>query len=317
MNDKKITDLTYPVRGLDLQTAFGVQRPGTTPCCQNCLGHEPCSGRRRGGRRPGLSRLNGQVPAGSTLIQHLNEVVIGSTAGLYDPDYPWHGPVIPFRTTDGPSWTWGGGTITTDWNGDPITGEDEETQDPVGNGRRKRKKGSGIQPNVNRLTYSPPAITNYRMFQATGQVNITQPGPFFNTNPSFAACMCVDTLYLTLAGPPLDARNYNGWWCQKVYYFNLHGIAQNAYTFTGSVITGNTVGPVATWGVRACNAGGNIDYPAQAGHSVLDNIDLSGDALCCTALTLVPREVSYPLAPGSAGLEPSQDSSGCRTEGDV
>lgn len=295
MNERKITDLWFPTRGLDLQTAFGVQRPQTTPCCKNCLGHEPCSGRRRGGRRPGLGRLDGRVILGtSTTIQHLNEIVMGDYGGLFPPDYPWS-QTTPLLGAPGPSWTWGGGNLIPggNWNGEPITGEDEETQDPLAgtpNAKKKRKKGSGIQPNPNQLQYTPGFGSDYRLFQCTGSVTITQPGPFFGTTPSFTGCVCVDVVFLRLAGAPTHMRDFNNWWCKKNHYFTVNSIAQTAFTFLTTNIIGNTSGDESTWGVRACDPTedgvGSALSPCGEGYDPRNNVSALGFAECCGLMSV-------------------------------
>lgn len=286
MPDRSIRDLIFPIRGLDLQTAFGVQRPLTTPCCTNCLGHEPCSGRLRGGRRPGLGRLDGQVPAGRTLIQHLNEIVIGETAALFDPNYPYSGPTTPLLGAPGPPWTWGGGNLIPggDWDGNDVTGEDLMSQDPTGR-KRKRKKGSGIPPNPNQIAYVPGAGADYRLFQVIGSVTITQVGPFFGTTPSFAGCVCIDVGYLRVAGAPTHMKHFNNWWCKKVHYFTANGIAQSAYTFLTTTIIGSTVGDESTWGVSSCaptdpGVGSSLK-DCDAGFDPRDNVSSLGFAECC------------------------------------
>jgi hypothetical protein len=313
--DRKVTDLIFPVRGIDLQTAFGVQRPHTTPCCKNCLGHEPCSGRRRGGRRPGLGRLDGQVPAGSTLIQHLGQIVVGSTAALYPPDYPWGGPTVPMIQAPGPPWTWGGAPIVPGWDDEPITGEDLETQDPSG-GKKKRKKGSGIPPNPNQI-----GLVNgggsYRMFQCIGQVNITvhtSPIDYFGTNPSYAGCLCIDEFYLRLAGPPTDARHFFNWWCKKVHDFTVKNIPQNGYAFLGSTIIGNTSGDPSTWGIGSCGPGDDNVEPCAPGYDPRNNVASLGFAECCGLMLLAPQELGVIVAGGPA-LTAVQSFGSCREAG--
>lgn len=301
-NERKITELIYPVRGLDLQTAFGLQRPGTTPCCKNCLGHEPCSGRRRGGRRPGLARLDGRIPAGDTVIQHLSQVVIGSTAGLYDPDFPWDGETDDLPGDPGPPWTWGGGLIVPGWNGQPITGQNTNgggNQNPLGN-KKKRRRGSGIQPNPNQIFLSGGGGA-YRLFGCIGQVLInvhTTPVDFFGTTPSFPGCMCVPVDYLMLAGPPTDARHFNNWWCCLQYYFTLHNIPFDGWEMVGTTITGTVTGDPAAMGIRACGLGdddinGGDASPCADGYSAVDNVDLSGNDQCCS-LVLLTASAQYP-----------------------
>lgn len=76
MADFQTTDLSFPLRGENLEWEFGDQPGLTTRLGKNVRAYEPSSDRARGGSRSGLSRfLLNQVPAGSHLIQHLEMIV--------------------------------------------------------------------------------------------------------------------------------------------------------------------------------------------------------------------------------------------------
>ncbi len=93
---EQFLDFKFPVLGIDLFRAFGVQRPGTTVLGVNVRTFEPETMRGRGGSRPGLMRqAPGQLPT-ADVIQNLSVVVsVDGTAllanyndqppDLYDP----------------------------------------------------------------------------------------------------------------------------------------------------------------------------------------------------------------------------------------
>jgi hypothetical protein len=73
---EQLVDMVFPVKGVDLSQAFGVQPQGTTPVGVNVRAYEPATARARGGARPGLSRyIPAQVGGSPALIQDLNYVV--------------------------------------------------------------------------------------------------------------------------------------------------------------------------------------------------------------------------------------------------
>jgi len=58
-----IDTLTFPEKGLDVTSAYALQREGTTPIAQNVRLFEPGTDRARGGSRPGLrSFVDQQLP---------------------------------------------------------------------------------------------------------------------------------------------------------------------------------------------------------------------------------------------------------------
>jgi hypothetical protein len=74
-------DLHFPLKGLDLSQAFGLQPPDTTPVATNVRAYEPGTLRARGGQRPGLSKYITAQVNGSHLIQDINYVVgVGYTS---------------------------------------------------------------------------------------------------------------------------------------------------------------------------------------------------------------------------------------------
>lgn len=69
------TDLTFPLRGIDISRPFSQQPPQTTPIGQNVRAYEPATGRARGGARPGLSKYIAAQVFSQSLIQELGMVV--------------------------------------------------------------------------------------------------------------------------------------------------------------------------------------------------------------------------------------------------
>lgn len=125
----KDVPLQFPLAGLNVATEFGRPPKLTAPVAANVRAHDALANRKRGGSRPGLSRLAaGRVPAGANLIQHLNVVV--------DPTEPALAA---------------GGTLD-------LAG-DELYEDPHSPGTYVRKGGSGIQMgrNVSHTLANTPA----------------------------------------------------------------------------------------------------------------------------------------------------------------
>lgn len=74
-DNESFSNLMFPLKGIDLSQAFGMQQPGTTPVGLNVRAYEPTSQRARGGQRPGLLKYIPSQVNGSNLIQELNSVV--------------------------------------------------------------------------------------------------------------------------------------------------------------------------------------------------------------------------------------------------
>lgn len=55
------TDLTFPVRGIDVAVGYDRQRPQTTPEGVNVRAFEPGSARARGGSRPGVAKYIDEI----------------------------------------------------------------------------------------------------------------------------------------------------------------------------------------------------------------------------------------------------------------
>lgn len=291
MDEPKLVESPFPMRGIDLQPTFEAQRAGT--CCEglNVGTFDTFTERGRGGSRPGLKRFIDQAlpldydDTGTRLIQDLNLVVIGDTSALIlpgDPPYPY----IDDPSDAGPPSSWGGGPIYYDWDRVAVDGTSGGGGRMPGV-RKVRKKGSGVRPKKNLLVPAPGTGGPGRLFQGQMQVNVTVhsvPIDFFGQNILFTACVCVPTWYLSLVGAPTLASQMNGWWCQKKHFFEFHGITQTGYTLVlgSNLITGNTSGDVSTWGVRQCQV--PADYPGDATHNVLDNITSLGFDLSCTAI---------------------------------
>lgn len=84
---EQLTDLRFPLNGIDLYMAYSMQRVGTTPVGKNVRAFEPSTERARGGSRPGLSKwIPPQLPSGTHLVQHLNVIVDPTPAALGDQD---------------------------------------------------------------------------------------------------------------------------------------------------------------------------------------------------------------------------------------
>ena len=72
---ESFSDITFPVNGIDVSTAYSQQRQGTTPVGSNVRAFEPSTNRARGASRPGLAKyVSGQVN-GTNSIQELQYVI--------------------------------------------------------------------------------------------------------------------------------------------------------------------------------------------------------------------------------------------------
>ena len=72
---ESLTEMLFPLRGIDVACVFDQQPPDSTPVGLNVRAYESLTERARGGSRPGLSRyINAQV-SGSNKIQHLTYIV--------------------------------------------------------------------------------------------------------------------------------------------------------------------------------------------------------------------------------------------------
>jgi hypothetical protein len=88
-----ITDVAFPVSGVDVSLAYEDQRQGTTPVGSNVRTYEPLTQRARGGSRPGLVPYLPQLPNGAHQIQHINFIVDpqADALGISFPDIPGDG----------------------------------------------------------------------------------------------------------------------------------------------------------------------------------------------------------------------------------
>lgn len=244
-------DIDFPDKGLDLAMGFEAQREGT--CCEglNVVTFEPTTDRARGGSRAGLTRfISEQLPLDAVrtdisyphLIQHLNIVVYGATAALFDGDDPTDPDLIDDPSSAGPPSSWGHGPLDYDWDGLPITGASQSTRNPFpGRPKKRRQKGSGRQPNKNSV--QPAAAGATYLYQCQAEVLINAPGNTFDgTTPAFNGCACVGATYLALAGAPTSSLQFSRWHVNRLAYFALHGIPEG----TWSLITSSDliIGPV-------------------------------------------------------------------------
>lgn len=123
-------DMSFPLRGLDLSSAYGLQRVGTTREGQNVRAQDLAEGRDRGGQRPGLAKfIAGQIPGGASQVQELNFVVRAGGEALLD-NFDWT--------------TYGGGILGIDFIVDPSN--NPFPLDPRNNGRLIPEGGTATQP---------------------------------------------------------------------------------------------------------------------------------------------------------------------------
>lgn len=84
MSRKTSISLKWPVLGLDLSTAYGDQKPGTTVDCLNVRAFDSQTDRARGGSRPGISRYfdagggTNYVGGASNKIKNINHVALSA-----------------------------------------------------------------------------------------------------------------------------------------------------------------------------------------------------------------------------------------------
>src|SRR5438132_8634632 len=136
----QLVEFLFPIRGVDLYSAFQEQRPGTTIQGKNVRGYEPLTQRARGGARPGLVEyIPQQLPlnyvSGSHKIQHLNVIVDptpDATSGSADSN---DADAVLDPSTNPP------GTDETNLNDHRVR---------IRHPRKIRKGGWGHQPNRNR-----------------------------------------------------------------------------------------------------------------------------------------------------------------------
>jgi len=135
---ESLTEMIFPLQGIDVSTEFELQPDQTTPIGQNVRGYEPATMRARGGSRNGLSRYINARVSGANLIQHLNYVITDDGNALFTSNDPLDGG--------------GAGGIP-----DPST---NNPADPFGQrnpGRQVRTGGSGV--GLNRKHYTGQKLT--------------------------------------------------------------------------------------------------------------------------------------------------------------
>jgi hypothetical protein len=248
-----VTDMPFPLAGIDLQQGFGIQRPGTTRDALNVYGFEPVTDRDRGGSRPGTTHLvAGRIPAGSTLIQELNIVVNGSAGFLLDNKDP-PGPGIEDPSTPGPSSLWPPGVHLWDPNSDDQSDQPQEGRVPPK--KKRRKGGSGIQPG--KVLAPPHGICVLGFYSCIGQLHLTG-GTLDGTNPSFSVhgCYMNPTLLAALStltgialgwcGPPSTAQGFRNWKCQVQKFYNDNSTPGHP-AWLSSTYTGTTFVSPGDW----------------------------------------------------------------------
>ena len=87
MDDEQLTDLMFPINGIDRSMEFELQPDRTTPIGLNVRGFEAQTQRQRGGSRPGIDKYIGaQVGSVSAPLQHLTYVVLAQNQALITGD---------------------------------------------------------------------------------------------------------------------------------------------------------------------------------------------------------------------------------------
>lgn len=127
----QVTDLEFPLAGIDTSDEFARQTPGTTVAAVNVRAFEPLTGRGRGGARPGLTKYMPDPVDGVVghEVQNLSVIVDPTVDALTATLEDWTGTGIPDPSTNNLS-----GTTDPD---NPLT------RNP---GRYIRNGGSGVQP---------------------------------------------------------------------------------------------------------------------------------------------------------------------------
>lgn len=97
----KPVDMAFPVRGIDLSSAYDLQRPGTTPLAQNVRGYEPGTDRLRGGSRAGLVKHVPATVTGAYVVQDLNMIVGTSFASPFSAPASGNGFILVQGPTTG------------------------------------------------------------------------------------------------------------------------------------------------------------------------------------------------------------------------
>lgn len=93
VNPESLTDMGFPMHGLNLVAEFERQPPGSTVQGKNVRAFDLYLQRMRGGSRPGLVKyISSQVLGISSKIQHVNIIVdpteAALTSGFFDPNDP-------------------------------------------------------------------------------------------------------------------------------------------------------------------------------------------------------------------------------------
>lgn len=75
--DEQTLEVLFPTNGIDSASGYGTQRPNTAVSAVNVRSYDPFEERNRGGSRHGLVKYPAQqIPEGSHLIQHMNQLVV-------------------------------------------------------------------------------------------------------------------------------------------------------------------------------------------------------------------------------------------------
>lgn len=189
----------FPLGGLDVSRGREHQKLGTAAEGVNVRSCDPSTMRLRGGSRPGtIKYIPGQIPEGSEAFQELNFVVIASAdalpTGIEDPGQD----TFVDDSSVGPSLSWGTGDLFTDPNDtEPTTGADQGTRIPLnvlGQPPRRRKRGSGFQPNKNKIDSGASGsgtayCTNVRA-DYKYHVGAPNTGNFDGTTTTFSGLVC-------------------------------------------------------------------------------------------------------------------------------
>src|SRR5260370_1279695 len=254
-----LTEMPFPLQGIDVSTEYELQPAVTTPTGLNVRGYEPGTMRARGGSRPGiLQYVPQQGPAGAHPLQPLNYVV--------DPTQD-----APLTGVDPPDGGGAGGQA------DPST---NNPADPFGPrnpapGRYVRTGGSGISLNRHRFTGHKPlggilwrsARVNSAAAPALAQVTASFGSPTLaGSLLVVGVCTNVDT---TVAISDAAANI----WQQAGSYvsMSLFGINAKLSLWYATSKTAGTTQITLTYGAACNSASTTLEYTrAKSGTLVLD-----------------------------------------------